>query len=181
MTRHDIFPTPVWHIKDTPQRLVDELYQGAYKFKEIYADNQNRSSAGGYQTPFLEWEKFHPQGKEYIKVVINECDNQVFESFNIQGWWYNINGQGHWNIPHSHPNSDFAIVFYLTDSDRLLRFISPHHMRIKSVDYDEYKNDWSIDAKKGDILIFPSDLIHYVLPNPREEDSVSISMNLQLS
>ena len=41
--------------------------------------------------------------------------------------------------------------------------------------------EWDIDAKKGDILIFPSDLIHYVLPNPREEDRISISMNLRLS
>ena len=39
----------------------------------------------------------------------------------------------------------------------------------------------SIDAKKGDILMFPADIYHYVLPNPREEDRISISMNLQLS
>jgi len=177
--KHNIFSTPVWHIEGTPQVLVDELYQGAYRFKERYP-SENRSGAGGYQTPILEWELFHPQGKEYIKVAINECDNQVFKSFNIQGWWYNINSQGHSNIPHSHPNSDFAIVFYLTDSDRLLRFISPHHMRIKSVDHDAYENNWSIDAKKGDILIFPADVIHYVMPNQREEDRISISMNLQL-
>ena len=179
--RHDFFSTPVWHIEGAPLELIDELYEGAYKFNVVHKDITKRSNEGGYQTPIILWESFHPEGKNIIEEAIEECDKSVFTNFKVEGWWYNINGKGHWNRPHTHPNCDFAIVLYLTDSDRLLRFISPHHMRIKSVDYEEYKNDWSIDAKKGDILIFPSDLIHYVLPNPREEDRISISMNLQLS
>ena len=59
--RHDIFPTPVWHIEGTPQVLVDELYQGAYYFKDKYP-SENRSSEGGYQTPAFDWDKFHPRG-----------------------------------------------------------------------------------------------------------------------
>ena len=56
--RHDLFSTPVWHLEGTPQELVDELYQGAYRFKEEvfkeeYPSGDNRSSEGGYQTPFL--------------------------------------------------------------------------------------------------------------------------------
>ena len=38
----------------------------------------------------------------------------------------------------------------------------------------------TVNGKKGDVVIFPTDLIHYVKPNPKEEDRVSISMNLQL-
>ena len=172
--RHDIFPTPVWHIEGAPLKLIDELYQGAYKFKEVYTDNQNRSSTGGYQTPPLEWDKFHPQGREYIEKVVSECDGHLFKSFEGVNWWFNINGQGHWNTPHSHPGSDYALVFYLTDSDSLLQFMSPHHMRQKQPSLR------SINAKKGDILIFPSDIMHFVMPNPREEDRVSISVNLRL-
>ena len=39
---------------------------------------------------------------------------------------------------------------------------------------------YSVDAQKGDIIIFPGDLLHYVIPNPREEDRISISVNLLL-
>ena len=174
--RHDIFSTPVWHIEGTPQQLIDDLYQGAYKFKEVYTDTPQRSNEGGYQSPALSWNDFHPQGRKYMNMVINECDNQVFESFNIQGWWYNINGKGDWNIPHTHPNSDLALVIYLTDTDNLLTFVNPHAQRKKTS-----KQNSTPQTKKGDILIFPSDLVHYAMPNPREEDRVSISMNLQLS
>ena len=39
----------------------------------------------------------------------------------------------------------------------------------------------SFNTKKGDVLIFPGDIIHYVMPNTKEKDRVCISMNLQLS
>ena len=38
----------------------------------------------------------------------------------------------------------------------------------------------SIPAVKGDILIFPSDIMHFVKPNQKDTDRISISMNLQL-
>ena len=167
--KHDLFTTPLWHIEGAPQQLVDELYKGAYKFKEKYP-TENRSSEGGYQTPFLDWKDFHPQGKEYIDKVVGD----IFESYTVQSWWYNINGKGHWNTPHTHAGSDIALVLYLTDSDGLLHLMSPFPQRKLEKDYT------GINAVKGDIIMFPSDLYHHVLPNPREEDRVSISMNLQL-
>ena len=47
--RNDLFPTPVWHIERTPQELVDDLYEGAYKCKEKYS-NSSVSNEGGYQS-----------------------------------------------------------------------------------------------------------------------------------
>ena len=185
--RHDLFPTPVWHIEGTPQELVDELYKGAYLFKKSHP-SAVRTNYGGYQSPPFDWKEFHPQGIEYIKTIVTETFTKEDSTsapltaisfppntdFKVNGWWYNINSEGHWNTPHTHPNSDFALVLYLTDSDGLLTFLNPHAQRNIS------KQNTSINAKKGDIVIFPSDLVHYVMPNPREEDRISISMNLQL-
>ena len=168
--RHDIFSTPLWHIEETPLELIDELYKGAYRCKEKY-ESADLSNEGGYQTPPFEWDSFHPQGIELINKTV---DKAIERDFEIIGWWYNINGQGHCNTPHTHPSSDFALVLYLTDSDGLLTFLNPHAQRTIS------QQNSSINAKKGDIVIFPSDLVHYVMPNQREEDRISISMNLQL-
>ena len=169
--KHDLWSTPLWHIEGAPLQLIDELYQGAYRVKERWP-SENRSNEGDYQSPFLDWKDFHPQGIEYINKVVGD----IFENFMVKEWWYNINGNGHWNHPHSHPGSNFALVLYVTDSDGLLRLMNPQQMRL-DVDYDAYI---SINAKKGDMLIFPSDLLHYVMPNQKEEDRISISMNLQL-
>ena len=176
--RHDIFSTPVWHIEGAPQQLVDDLYKNTSIIKENihqyqHAENVIVSNEGGYQTTQFAWKDFHPTGIEYIENVVNNIFSPK-EPADIGGWWYNINPKGSWNVPHNHAGNDYALVFYITDSDRLLRFLTPHNSRINE------PNHQSINAKKGDILIFPSDLGHYVMPNPREEDRVSISMNLQL-
>ena len=168
--RHNLFPTPMWHIEGAPQELVEELYQEAYKFKEVYP-SANKSNEGGYQTPTLKWEDFNSEGVEYINKVVGD----IFK-FEVQEWWYNINGKGHWNQPHTHPGCDIALVLYLTDSDGLLHLLSPFPQRRKL----EGDCIW-INGAKGDIVMFPSDLYHHVLPNPREEDRISISMNLRLS
>ena len=174
MTRHDIFSTPVWHIEGAPQQLIDELYRGAYVFKEKYP-SETRSNNGGYHSPSLEWEEFHPQGQEYVN---SEVGKALEKNFKITEWWYNINPKGAWNIPHSHPGAEFALVLYVTDSDQLLTLMDPnYHGRY----FFDNRSDINPPTKKGDILIFPADLKHYVKPNQREEDRISISMNLQLS
>lgn len=174
MTRYNVFSTPIWHIEGTSQQLLDELYQKAYEFKKEYPSNQ-KSNQGGYQSPSFEWKNFHPQGIEYVNKIIDESFEKKFKISKCQ-WWYNINPKGAWNLPHTHPNCDIALVWYITDSDRLIQLMSHHPQRkiLRSGDHI------SIDAKKGDILMFPADIYHYVLPNPREEDRISISMNLQL-
>ena len=97
-------------------------------------------------------------------------------NFKKPEWWYNINGKGHGNHPHSHGGVDYALVWYVTDSDGLLHLMSPFPQR-----RSESGDHISIVAQKGDIILFPSDIQHYVLPNEKEEDRISISMNLQLS
>ena len=178
MIRHDIFPTPFWHIKGAPQELVDELYQGAYEFKKRY-ENVSKSNGGGYQSPGFKWENFHPQGIEYIEKVVGDIFKEsdgLLHKFKVKEWWYNINGKGHWNHPHTHPGSDLALVLYLTESDGLLHLMSPFPQRI----VDRNGDNIGCTVAKRDIIMFPADIVHYVLPNPREEDRISISMNLQL-
>ena len=169
MKHHEIFASSLWHIEGTPQQLVDELYRGAYKIKENH-ESETLSNKGGYQSPIFNWKSFYPEGIKYIEPIIN----QIAVKHDIE-WWYNINGKGHWNAPHTHPKCDYALVWYLTDSNGLLNLMTPFPQRV-----DDKGDTINIHGKKGDIVIFPSDIIHFVLPNPKEEDRVCISMNLRL-
>ena len=175
-----LFTTPVWNIKGISQQLVDELYQGAYRFKKMHpSPSKIRSNDGGYQTPFLEWKDFHPEGQKYIEKIINDhVGSYTGDEVKVDEWWYNINPKGAWNVPHNHVGStaDFALVLYLTDTDNLLTLLNPFPAR-----KEKYNNVEIIPrTQKGDIIIFPCDILHYVSPNKRDTDRVSISMNLQL-
>ena len=169
MKKHEIFPTPVWHEEGSiSQQLIDELYEGAYVCKES-VESAQLSNQGGYQSPSFKWDQFHPEGKKYINNVVGD----IFE-FNVEGWWYNINSQGDWNSPHTHPNVDLALVLYLTETDDLLTFVNTHPT------LNDPMVGYSPHIKKGDILIFPSQLMHFVKQNEREEDRISISMNISI-
>ena len=174
MIRSDIFSTPVWHIKDVPSSLVDELYDAAYQIKKSSLEQDDKSNQGGFQSMQYAWEDFYPQGKEYITSVV---DN-IFKSFVMKGWWYNINPKGSWNTAHAHPGSDFALILYLTDSDGLLHLLSPTSHRV----YIEHVNhSWERpNIKKGEMIIFPGDIIHYVKPNQKDTDRICISMNIRI-
>ena len=182
---YNIFSTPVWHIGGIPQPLRDELYYGAYNYKERY-ESTTKSNQGGYQSPSFNFDEFHPKGIVWINRVLVDVFDEIkvnaawagkdyYEKIDVTTWWYNINGKEHWNMPHTHPGSDLALVLYLTQTDNLLSFINPFSSR-----RIDGLSEFSVNTQKGDILIFPADVVHFVMPNPREEDRISISMNLQL-
>ena len=172
ITRHNIFPTPLLHIQGAPQQLVDKLYKKALELKQSYKDNGlRRSNQGGFQTTQINWEEFHPEGIEYINKIISETFYDV-PDWKILGWWYNINPKGSWNIAHTHRGCDLVLIWYLTDSYGTLNLINPS--KIKG------EQNLNLNSNKGDIIIFPGDIVHYVMPNPKETDRVCISMNLKL-
>ena len=174
IARSDIFSTPVWH-ENFPLPLVDELYDAAYRIKANTTEVANRSNQGGFQTKQFEWEEFHPQAKEYIKSVLEE----IFKDYDwrISAWWYNINPEGASNMPHAHPGNQFVLIMYLTDGDGLLQLINPNTTRVNMKGIQDSLA--SPEVKKGDMLVFPADIMHYVNVNKRKEDRLSISMNIQ--
>ena len=173
--KYEIFPTPVWYINEASQELVDQLYKGAYVSKNNVKSN-HISNYGGYQSPSFSWENFHPQGIEYINKILSD----IFDDFRIQSWWYNINSKGDMNKPHVHPASDYALVWYLTDNEDKLVLMNPNQRILPSYKASQKQMHVTPCANKGDILIFPADIIHYVLPNEKEDDRICISMNISI-
>ena len=180
LNRHEIFPTPIWHLEDTPQDIIDVLKQGAYEAKEKHS-NAQRSNQGGYQSPCYEWEDFPV--KEYfnrllVSIPFSNKSKVQIKGINAPSWWYNINSKGAWNIVHTHPDTSLALILYLTDTNHELSILNPHH-HTRHFLHDFY-HYISPTTKKGDILIFPADLMHFVKPNESERDRICVSMNLLL-
>jgi len=186
---HNIFPTPVWKITATKEteHIIEDVIQETYRYKETHKPEQY-SNIGGYQTKTLPLDRFHPNGLDYIESIIKEYISPEYEIRKDSlpsGWWVNINDTGSWNAPHCHPGSDLVLIWYLTDSNGLLALTNPYtYSRVNLLscfsDTNGPTSALQIDAKKGDIIIFPSDVQHMVMPNKNKEDRLSISMNLKL-
>ncbi len=184
----NLFSTPVWHIDGTPEDILDEMIQGAYACKEN-VKTANRSNVSGYQSPCFTPDLFHKGAFEYLENQLKD----TCPKFKLDVWWFNISGKGSYNVVHTHPKCDLALIWYLTDDDNKLSLCDPlWHSRAKLYAFlygtDEtplrkdrnYHDVKKMNAKKGDIIIFPGDLAHYVETVETEQERISISMNLTL-
>jgi uncharacterized protein (TIGR02466 family) len=103
--------------------------------------------------------------------------------------WVSYKKQDENHAPHNHPNSFISGVYYYTDvpietplifgkkvgalmTYELLLHKDPKHANEFSSDHYVFR------PKKGDILLFPSFVTHFVPPNPHPEVRTSLSFNL---
>jgi uncharacterized protein (TIGR02466 family) len=100
--------------------------------------------------------------------------------------WININGRGHFNYSHDHPGSLFSAVYYVkggTDKGEL-EFKTPitaHTYTISNEAVGSFNaftgHAMVIPPVTGDLLIFPSWLLHRVNISRSDEDRISIAFN----
>jgi uncharacterized protein (TIGR02466 family) len=100
--------------------------------------------------------------------------------------WININQKGHFNYSHDHPGSLFSVVYYVKGGpDKgALEFKTPITAHTYTIS-DEMVGGFNaftghamvIPPVTGDLLIFPSWLLHRVNMSQSEEDRISIALN----
>ena len=109
--------------------------------------------------------------------------------------WANVNGPGAMNYPHIHPGSVLSGVYYVTlpENSGNLRLINPNLFNFVSLEsiggvetFTEgpclFTTEHTLHkSQSGGLLIFPSHLSHYVLPNLSKQKRISISFNTTVS
>ncbi|HJT42361.1 MAG TPA: TIGR02466 family protein [Rhizomicrobium sp.] len=149
------------------------------------------SNCGGWQSANLDLAT--PELAELFEEVRKRLEevHRAFEfntSFRqvITEAWININQKGHYNNSHDHPGSLFSAVYYVKGgADKgALEFKTPiaGHTYTLSNEMVGGFNAFTghamvIPPVTGDLLIFPSWLLHRVNMSQSEEDRISIAFN----
>ena len=179
--KNNLFYTPVWLIKGNEEiiEIIDELKGGCYKLQEKYESVQH-SNIGGYQSKVFDYKEFHPKGMTYInRILYSLCEEgYVIDQWMISNivWWFNINKMGDLNMHHIHIGSDISMVLYLTDGELALQDPNVAYCNPKL----NINSTIVLRANKGDIVVFPSNTQHGVLPHEGEKDRMSISFDICL-
>ena len=149
------------------------------------------SNGGGWQSDNLDLAA--PELAELLAEVRKKLDevHRTFE-FNtalhqfITEAWININQKGHFNYSHDHPGSLFSAVYYVKGgADKgaleIKTPIVPHTYTISNEMVGGFNaftgHAMVIPPVTGDLLIFPSWLLHRVNMSQSEEDRISIAFN----
>jgi len=145
------------------------------------------SNIGGFQARFEVDEK-----NEHLEEMKKILFEELFQlpKFKIETWWLNINYKNSFNASHTHPECDYAGIIYLKVPNKsgAIRFQNPNAFgrsvyfhkiseadRMNTYQYIQYQ----VEPKEGLIILFPSDLQHYVMPNESDEERISLAFNIK--
>lgn len=176
-----LWPTPIWEIQ-TPEleRIADELVVD-------YKDYKRR----GLEMPY----DIFDSGiialqllKEQIRKLTNEAlktGNFDWRFSSIMRGRFNMTTRGDWDSPHIHVGPQLVAVYYwqVPEGSGDLVLVAPSFAGGLTTTSDGNKGartHYTITPKKGLLALFPSDLVHFVLPNETEYIRASVAANIEL-
>ena len=182
-----IFPTQFYSVD-----IFDAVENQKYKDFLLDLSKKNpgttRSNRGGWQSDTLLWkeETFKPLLEKTVYItqnIINDISSNQPEMV-IRSMWGNINPKGGMNFTHVHPSGWLSGVYYiqLPEGTNQITFEDPRPARMMDFQRTCLVNDeyFAHNPKVGELLLFPSWLPHFVLPNTSDENRISISFNIEL-
>jgi len=187
-----LFPSTIWVHDVKPEvagplnaRLIDEL-------DRLLAAKPARAPGETWQTEASLHER--PAFKELAdimraaaKSVLDRLDVQ-YGPFEITGCWANVNPKGGIHPAHNHPNNYLSGVYYLQipDGADAIQFHDPRPQgmmiwpRVKN--YNQYNSIVAnVRVRAGQLIVFPSWLVHSVHPIPNQAVRISVSFNIMFS
>jgi len=112
----------------------------------------------------------------------------IQEHIQVTDSWFNISGEGAYQHPHCHGNSYLSGVYYVnfddtkghvnthfTNSESLYQQYKPSLINLP-VKYTDYNQDNKVISNEGELLLFPSQVIHGYNLN-KGENRITIAMN----
>lgn len=174
---------------------IDRLTTEIEHYIEKYDLNgRSRSNKNGYQSNDLDYSIIKKQFKEIsllLDTIEKKCkDFLKNDNIGLSNSWVNINNKNNYNKPHCHPYSILSGTVYInvpSDKDKdngNFTFIRNREF----LDYaiETYTHEFeplysghnkTIHPKTGDIIIFPSYMMHEVDPHQSKEQRISIAFN----
>ena len=170
---------------------IDNLKNYCYDLKKT-TQGRVLSNYGGWQSQDLENEDL--ELKQLTTEILPRV-NTLLKEFKlvnnayIENMWVNINQKHDFNKLHQHSNSILSGVFYVSAPNNCgkIFFKNPnplvkHYINSKFILEHNHltSGDWWFQPQDGMILIFPSWLEHFVLPNESDSDRISIAFNTKI-
>lgn len=127
--------------------------------------------------------------KKIIEDHVNVYTKEILsiqQEFYVTNCWVAKTSPGQRHKKHYHPNSIFSGILYLNANETHSELTFHKKSTIRegfnfTYNIKEYNvftaNAWSIKVKTGDVVIFPSDVIHEVDVNQSDTDRVILGFN----
>ena len=190
MTKNDneiifsILPTPVYFSKLNRELTKEEISFINDSKLDVFQNSGNARSNEGY----ILNNKIFKNLKEELDLKVQDYFNKVVSPSNnitpyITQSWLNYTEKNQYHHKHTHPNSLVSGVFYVNchqEHDKIKFFNYDHKMiKLEVKDWNVWNSEsWSFPVKTGDIVLFPSSLIHMVETKQGDNTRISLAFNI---
>jgi uncharacterized protein (TIGR02466 family) len=183
-TINGIFPTPIYISKLDRELSKKELLFIDKTKLDIYRNEGNTTSNDNY---ILNNKTFKDLKEELDLKVKDYFDKVISPSNNITPYitqsWLNYTETNQYHHKHQHPNSLVSGVFYINCDEEhdKIKFFKEKYEIIKPEikDWNLWNSEtWWFPVKTGDIILFPSSLIHMVETKKGDNTRISLAFNV---
>ena len=189
-----LFSTPVlrFHVAGH-ESLNTALLQEGHDMRGV-SEGVSKSNRAGWHSEGNLFKRTTPC-VQTLKNLVTECiasaNGQIgakadFDALSLKLFaWMNMNPAGGYNAPHTHPGAQWSGVYYVSQpavdvgNAGMIEFLDPRsdlpNWRILKAPAFRLKK--KLRPMPGDMILFPSYLVHWVYPNESDEERVSIAFN----
>lgn len=178
----DLFPITVMKVKlELPHSQISnytkEFISSCPNYTTFFNSSVNNS-----------WIKGLSNREELERSIHNCCELFLRETGRRESvnkkldYWGNVYEEGDWHEPHIHPNSLLSGTYYpySDENSSQIQFFNPNAQSLMMDTITNVKTymKWAHKPLTGDLLIWPSWLVHVVQPQKKiQHPRVSISFN----
>ena len=179
------------------QEQLDAMKKECYTMRKEDPIGRRRSNNGaGWQS--VDGVNDRPMFQSLLNGVEEIFNKEVFpfhcgehnKNFNLEhgNYWVNINYQHGYNNVHTHPGCWYSGVAYIsvpeeTRGSGVLQFLSGQSKHMSNFIHAtaRTRDNFVVEPREGDVLLFPSAMQHYVEPLETDFDRISIAFNNSFS
>ena len=200
MMLHALFPTPVvvenFKPSDSLLKFIHSLEPNK-RFDENKKNEVEMRKMYGFHTQNIRIlrEKECSELRKFILDVALVFSNDIM-CYKCKGLtdtlsWLSIKSPGDSHIPHTHPNSFISGVYYYEDIPEEIPLVFqkggkntttfqmiPPFDSAKAINSPIGNREYIIHPKKGDLILFPSYLMHYVPTNNLDANRGGLAVNI---
>jgi len=189
-----LFSTPLFRFRIPDAVKLNEDLLVEEKRMRAESDGVEKSNHGGWHSAGNLFEQEAPciqRLKTAAETAVLEATAQINTKADPKAYklkmfaWMNSNPPGGMNAPHTHPGAHWSGVYYVsqprieTGKSGKIEFLNPRtdlpNWRILKAPAFSAKK--SLRPESGEMILFPSYLVHWVYPNETEEDRVTVAFN----
>lgn len=188
------FATPILRFRSGDAETLNDALMDEMKRLRAASPGAQKSNRGGWHSegnlfdetaaPFASLREMATEAVHSATTQIGAKTDPATLGLKLFAWM-NANPQNGFNAPHTHPGAHWSGVYYVSQPDvetgnsGMIEFLDPRSdlPNWRLLKAPAFRAKKKLRPAAGEMILFPSYLVHWVYPNETEAERVTVAFN----